>query len=166
MKNNQVSPYNDIRDTINQLAKEINDDLNSKRGSKYLEDVLLLYSFIENLLKWILFVKLIWDKSFKYLKGEEIRLLRQSCKSLSFFQSIIWAYSINILTQDLQESLMKIKDERNAIVHQLWLYTHRNNKLVLRKKLEKVAGISNELVELFNKLADKIGLEIVYDLIL
>jgi len=44
--------YNNITQTINDIAEEINSVLNSRNKEKYFEKIILLYSFIENGLKW------------------------------------------------------------------------------------------------------------------
>jgi len=51
-----------IADLIEKIADEVNSVLNKRRKEKYFDNIVLLYSFIENLLKWLIFVKVLWDK--------------------------------------------------------------------------------------------------------
>lgn len=46
--------YPDIFEAINDIADEINSILNDRRKDKYFDGVVLLFSFIENVLKSIL----------------------------------------------------------------------------------------------------------------
>ena len=59
--------YTDITQSINEIAEEINLVLNSRSKERYFEEIIMLYSFIENLLKWLVFVKILWQKSDKEL---------------------------------------------------------------------------------------------------
>jgi len=59
--------YTDITRSINEIAEEINLVLNSRSKERYFEEIIMLYSFIENLLKWLVFVKILWQKSDKEL---------------------------------------------------------------------------------------------------
>jgi hypothetical protein len=158
----QKSKYDDIRHIINAIADEINSDLNNKTKEKYFHDAILLYSFIENLIKWLLFVKLIWDKSKKPLKNEEVVNLKKWCKSSTFYNAVNAALHTSLIDLDLYKKIDKVRQERNDVIHQLWLYQHRNNRLVLRKKLEKLANVASELVGIFNKLSRKIGVDELY----
>jgi hypothetical protein len=45
--------YDDITEAINEIADYVNDVLAQKRGERYFESIVLLYSFIENLLRWL-----------------------------------------------------------------------------------------------------------------
>ena len=55
---------------------------------------------------------------------------------------------------------------RNNMVHQFWLYAHRGDNRVIRKKLEKVAQVASDLIELFNDLGEEVGVDEYYDLML
>jgi len=159
--------YDDITRPINAIAEEVNAVLNNRIKEKYFEEVVLLYSFIENLLKWLVFVKTTWDKcSNKTLTTEEIRRIRSFCKSLNFYSALNIAFSINLIDFGLYAKIDTIREERNNIVHQFWIYGHRGNFLTLRKRLEMLARATNQLVGIFNKLTEKVGVEEVYELFL
>ncbi len=55
--------------------------------------------------------------------------------------------------------------ERNNVVHQLWIYRHRHNPLVIRKKLEKLALVTNDLVGVSNRILERIGVNEILELL-
>lgn len=59
----------------------------------------------------------------------------------------------------LYRKLDGIRDERNDVIHRLWIYLHRQNRAVIRKKLEKLALVADELVGVCNKLVDEVGVD-------
>ena len=64
--------FKDITIPLNLLINEVNKCLNNKAKTRYFQNIALLYSFQENILKWLVFVKLIWDKSENELEKEEM----------------------------------------------------------------------------------------------
>lgn len=158
--------YTDITQSINGIAEEINLVLNSRNKERYFEEIILLYSFIENLLKWLVFVKILWQKSDKELTQKEANKLRSFCKKLNFYNALYMAFSISLIDFNLYKRIDMIREERNNVIHQFWMYSHRNNLLVLRKKLEKLAGVANQLVGIFNQLAQEVGIDEVYEIFL
>jgi hypothetical protein len=158
--------YNDITQAINKIADEVNSVLNNCCKLKYFEDIILLYSFIENLLKWLLFVKTLWEKAQEQLTQDELTRLRFSCKSLSFHKALNKALEIKLINSRLYKRVDSVRKERNNVIHQFWVYTHRANLVVLRKKLEKLARVANELVAIFNRLTKKVGVDEVYEIFL
>lgn len=162
---NTQRDYTDITETINNIADEIDSVLNDRKTEKYFDGIVLLYSFIENLLKWLVFVKLLWEAN-RVLTDEETKTLQQFCKRLTFYNAQHIAFSVSIIDWRLFKRIDAIRQERNDVLHQFWLYAHRSNNLVLRKKLEKVAGVASALVESFNNLTQEIGLDEVYEIIL
>ena len=163
MKSQKIE-YSDIRDVINQIADEINTDLGEKKKEKYFQDVILLYSFVENLLKWLVFTKILWDKSERGLDQDEIKAIGKYCQRLTFHSSSHMALSLNLIDFKLYKTIDDIRNQRNTVVHQFWIYSHRNNRLVLRKKLEKLAAVANQLVGVFNDLTNEMGVDFVYEL--
>jgi len=158
--------YNNITQTINDIAEEINSVLNSRNKEKYFEKIILLYSFIENVLKWLVFIEILWEKADKELPQEEVDKLRSFCVELSFYNALNIALSINLIDFKLYKRINAIRKERNNVIHQFWIYRQRNNLLVLRKKLEKLARVSNQLVGIFNQLTQEIGVEEIYEIFL
>ena len=70
---------------------------------------------------------------------------------------------MNLIDHNLLTDLDAIRRERNDVIHQFWIYAHRGNRLVLRKKLEKLARTANRLVGVFKKLTRKVGVDEVYE---
>jgi len=156
----------DITQPINEIAEEINSVLNSRKKEEYFEKIILRYSFIENLLKWLVFVKALWKKADKELPQEEVDKLRSFCKKLNFYNALNIALSIDLVDLNLYKRIDAIRQERNDMIHQFWIYSQRNNLLVLRKKLEKLAEVANQLVGIFNQLTKEVGVEEVYEIFL
>ena len=105
--------YADIIEAINDIGDEINDVLNNRHAEKYFDAMILLYSFIENVLKWLVFVKLLWDKSDKIHGRDETKSSRQFCKSLTFFNAQQLALSIAVIDWALFRRIEAIRQERN-----------------------------------------------------
>jgi hypothetical protein len=159
--------YSDIANLINDAVDEINATLNSKRADRYLEDIVLLYSFIENLLKWLAWVELLWiGADTRDWRPADWKPAREYAKWLSFYNAQQLTFSLNLIDRRLFTDLDTIRRERNDVIDQFWLYRHRGNRLVLRKKLEKLARTANRLVGVFNKLTRKVGVDEVYELFL
>ena len=158
--------YTDITQSINEIAEEINLVLNSRSKERYFEEIIMLYSFIENLLKWLVFVKILWQKSDKELTQKEANKLRSFYKKLNFYNALYMAFSIDLIDFSLYKRIDMIREERNNVIHQFWMYSQRNNLLVLRKKLEKLAGVANQLVGIFNQLTQEVGVDEVYEIFL
>lgn len=158
--------YEDITEVINEIADDINSILNDCEKERYFECIVLLYSFIENLLKWLVFIKLLWEKFDKTLRKEEIEIIRLLAKDLRFYDVLRISYSIKLIDFKLFKRLDEIRKERNNVVHQFWLYTHRKDRRVLRKKLEKLALTANSLIGVFNELTEEIGVDEVYEIFL
>jgi hypothetical protein len=124
--------------------------------------ILTLYSFIEKLLVLLVYFKIIWNKSHRVLDGDEVRHLKEFCNQQDFYALLRLALAVDLINSALFKKLESIRVERNSIVHQFWLYEHRNSRLILRKKLEKLAGVANLLVGLFNKLVEETGADKSY----
>jgi len=153
-----------IADVINKIAEEINETLEDRHKDKYFEDVVLIYSFMENVLKWLVFIKIMWDKSDRLLSLDEINSVRNFSKDLSFYNALRMAIVLDIIDMKLYKRIDDARKERNDVIHQFWLYAHRGNKLVLRKKLEKLARIAGNLVGHMNDLVEDIGLDETLDI--
>ena len=158
--------HTDITQVINEIGQEVSSVLNSRKKGKYFEEIILLYSFIENLLKWLVAMKMLWQKCDKELSEEEVGKLRSFCRDLHFYNAQGTAFCIGAIDLDLCKRIDSVRTERNDVVHQFWMYGDRNNPLVLRKKLEKLAGVANQLVGVFNQLTEEIGVDEVYQMFL
>jgi hypothetical protein len=147
-------------DEINSLAAEINMILNSKRKERYFEGIAIIHSFIEDLLKWLVFTQIVWNKSHEpdgVMEPGEVEQIRGYCNQLNFYALLNIGLTVDLLDFKLFDNLNSIRVERNSLVHQYWLYIHKGKRQIFRKKLEKLAGAANGLVQCFNRLAEEIG---------
>jgi len=148
-------------DEINTLSDEINSILNTKQRDRYFEGMAIVHSFIENVLKWLVFTQIIWNRSGgsdSEMKKREVKQIKDYCNRLNFDALLHVGLATGLLKYELFVELNKIKQERNTLVHQYWLYIHKGQRQIFRKKLEKLARIASELVGVFNNLTDEIGL--------
>lgn len=151
--------YKNIIDVVNKIGEEIDKDLEDKIKEKYFTDTLLLYSFVENVLKWLVFNKILWNKSTRVLESQEVNIIGNVSKNLNFNICLKIAFSLDLINFKLYKKIENIKNERNSIIHQLWVYEHRNNTRLMRKKLEVISNISRELAKILTKLINKIGVD-------
>lgn len=159
-------PKGDITDIISSIGEEINSVLNTSREEQYFYGIILLYSLIENLLKWLVYLKILWDKSRKKMSVEEAREIQSFCKGLTFYEVLRIGISTDVINFRLYKEIDNVRSERNDVVHQLWIYEQRKNFLVLRKKLEEFSRIANELIGIFNRLTGEITVDEVYEIFL
>jgi hypothetical protein len=158
-------------DMIDLIADEVNSILNKRQKERYFDSVMLLYSVIENLLKWIVYTDIVWEKySKKILRvtknaRREEKEIHRFCKRLSFHNALRIALARGWLDYRLYKKVEEIRVERNNVVHQLWIYHHRHNRLVIRKKLEKLALVTNDLVGVLNGMVKRIGVDEILDLL-
>lgn len=153
-------------DQINEVADEVNNILNKRQKERYFESVALLYSFIENVLKWLVFAQALWVRAKDKITAKDYKTIRDFAKNLTFYNTSNMAYTSGLIDHDLFMRISEARSERNRIIHKFWTYERRGNKAVMRKKLEKLARISNDLVGVFNKLVRNIGVDEIYDLTL
>lgn len=165
MKKNKIK-LNNLIATVNEMGEEVDLILEERKKEKYFNTVVLQYSLIEYLLKWSLFIWLLWEKSNKERNDYEINNLGNYCKNLNFFNALQVAYSIDMIDTKLYKRINNIRIERNDIIHEFWLYKYRNNNLIMRKKLEKITNITSELTEIITKIINKIGYDLVQEIIL
>lgn len=161
-----LKKHTHVTDAINEVAEEVYLVLDDCIKDRYFQEIVLLYSFIENLLKWLVFVKIMWDKSDRAINEKEWKRLQSHCKRLTFYNALSMALSIDLIDFGLYERIDAIREERNSLIHQFWIYSHRRNFRVLRKKLEKLARTANQLVGIFNRLTKEIGVDEVYEILL
>jgi hypothetical protein len=160
-----------MAEMVDLVADEINSILNERQKERYFDSVMLLYSFIENLLKWIVYTDIMWEKYSKRILRvtksvrKEQKEIHQFCKRLSFYYALRIALARGWIDYGLYKKLEAIRVERNNVVHQLWIYQHRNNRLIIRKKLEKLALATNDLVGVFNRMVKRIGVDEILDLL-
>jgi hypothetical protein len=153
MKKASKTKHN-LADEINGVAAQINDILNLKQKDRYFEGIAILHSFIEDLMKWLVFTQIVWNKTQKEIQIQpgEVEDIRAFCNQSTFFSLFNVGLSADLVDYKLYQRLNEIRKERNSLVHQYWLYVHKGKKHIIRKKLEKIARTANELVGKFNSI--------------
>jgi len=155
-----------IADVINKIGREVNLVLSERRRQRYFDNIVLLYSFIENLLKWLIFVEICWEKCrvVRLMNGKEVESIEKFCRDLSFYNSLQIVLLVDLVDFELYQKIDKIRRDRNDLVHQLWIYRHRKDFRQLRKRLEDLTSVADRLVHICNKLVEEIGMANVWDI--
>ncbi len=159
-----VKDTHNLIDEINDVAEEINGILNDKQKNRYFEGIAVLYSFIEDVLTWLVFIQILWNKLEKgvVMTADEVNEVKKYCNELYFYRLLNLGLTVDLLDYQLYKRIDDARIERNRIIHQYWLYTHKGKKQILRKKLEKLARIANSLVEKLNDLVEQTGIDESY----
>ena len=123
-----------------------------------------MYSTIENVLKWLVFVKVLWDKSDRLLRQSETESLKAFCNRQDFYSALNLGLATGLIKHALFQRIDGIRRERNDILHQCYLFTHRRNHRVLRAKLKKVVSVAEELFTVLNNLIAETGADDSYDI--
>jgi len=154
-----------MADAINAVADEVNSILNERRQKEYFECIILLHSLIENLLKWLVFVKTIWDKTERLaeIPDEEFNSIRKYCNDLRYYDAQQVSLLVDVVGLKLYKRADKVRKGRNDMIHQLSMYTHRDGSEDLRKTLEELSLVANELVGIANKLAEETGVDQIWE---
>lgn len=157
-----------ILDVLNQIADEVNSTLEQRYREKYFSCIVLLYSLIENLLKWLIFAKVTWDRSVSppLIEKAEVKMIERFARDLSFYSALRAAYAVRLIDFQLFERLDQVRQQRNDIIHQYWLYSDRENSLVLKRELETLAAATDRLTKVFKKLVKKIGADVIVNIFL
>jgi hypothetical protein len=153
-----------LTSAIHRVEEDIRTILSKHQSTRYFEGIVLMYSLIENVLKWLVYVKIIWDKSDRVLPEKEIEALKDFCNQQDFYSVQNLALVIGLINGNLFGEIDKIRKERNDILHQCYLFTHRRNHRVLRSKLERLVKVADELFEVFNNLIEETGADDTYDI--
>lgn|ERR1035437_2250732 len=167
-KNNKTEHIENIHEPLLQVSKEINDILTNSVEDKYLVGIVLSHSFIENLLKWLVFIKILWNKTEDQgeIEVDEYNTIKRICSGMTFYNAVNSALSINLIDKELHKLINEVRKDRNDIIHNFWLYKHRNSPTEIRTELEKVVNAAGSLAEIYNSLTDEIGVDEVYELML
>ncbi len=149
-----------VSEVINAVAARLNTILGNSVAEEYFFGVLLTYSLIENLLKWLAFVKLIWNYSDTgVIEDANIRNISTYFDRLSLYNVQHLGFALGIITLPLFERIDKIRTRRNHHVHELWLLSDMRDPAKLRAELEEVTRVANDLVAAFNALIKEVGVD-------
>jgi len=154
-----------IANTINEIGEEVEEVLESSKKEKYFEEIILLYSVIEYVLKWSLFCKIFWERlSEEDPNIKELQTLGDFCGRLSFYNALNMSLSVKLIDYKLYKRVDRVRSERNDVVHQVWLYGHRKKPGVIRKKLERLTRVAKELINVSASLTNEIGTEKIFSI--
>jgi len=148
----------DIVNTVNEIGKEVEEVLGTRNEGRYLETIMLLYSLIENLLKWLIFVETCRDKNWgeDELSEEDMDNLRHFCSQLRLYDALNVGLSIHLISAELYREMRKVQKERNDVTHKLWIYQHRKEPIKLREELEMLVGVAMKLVKVTGYIINEV----------
>lgn len=167
-----------IINTVNTIGNEVRKTLQLNNSALYFQETSLLYSLAENLLKYLVATKKCWDANCqlvdeldaKKAKGElvadedyyfDIEKIRNQVKKIRFVDAINDAHSLGLISTELKKTLDCFRQERNNLIHELYLFEERNNKELMKQRLTNAEAIVSELVPVFECLIFKeIGVDI------
>ncbi len=156
-----------IIDVINSLGKEVEDVIDNKKTTEYFKYTIILYSVTENFLKFLVATQECWDESGKQIeksdKGQTYDVdfgnIREKAKNYRFKNAIDKAKAQKLIPDELYAKIDKVREERNDFIHELWIFSERDNAEVMLKMLLNIRSIVIELTRIFEKLVyDEIGL--------
>ena len=152
-------PRFNIADVVNGILIDVGEVLAERKEERYFEEIVLIYSTIENVLKWLIFLKVMWGRHAPQFSEPAVESNRKFCRQLSFNDAERIALMLGIIDYDFYKRIDAARNERNDIIHQFWRDAHRGNSLHLRKKLEDLDSIFGDLILSMNVLLNEIGNE-------
>jgi len=148
---------------VNEIVGEVGLVMVRDDEAKYFEEIMLLYSLIEHLLKWAVFTKISDDRrGDKELTKKDLDDLRYFCTQMRFYDALNIALFVELIDLNLYKEINKVREERTDVTHQLWIYEHRRNPVELRKTLEMLAEVVGKLIEVSMSLSIEIGGKEIY----
>jgi hypothetical protein len=149
---------------VNRIDEDIRSILRKRQSTRYFEGIIVMYSLIENVLKWLVFVKITWNKVDRTLPTRELESLMQFCNQQDFYSVLNLALVTDLINHPLFNKINKVRIERNDAVHQCYLLEHRKNARILRAKLQRLVGIADSLFVVFNELVEETGMDPSYEI--
>jgi len=156
-----------IPEIITDIANELKRIVDENDQDKYLEAIVLNYSFIENILKYTIFLKITYnhacDQTRKGKESDENAgkfgdQMKTFCKKIPFFQAQNIALAHGVIDIPLSEKINKIRSDRNDTVHQFWLYSRRKKAMEMRTELDASIDVMIELAMISTDLIKEIGI--------
>ncbi|MFA4862043.1 hypothetical protein [Methanoregula sp.] len=158
-----------IPEIIKEMAEDLLQIWNEENESRYLEAILLNYSFIENILKYSLFLKITSDyardqattkkKNFDdETHGQFGDRMKSFCSNMTFYQAQNISLAKGLIELPLYEKIDKIRSGRNNIVHELWLYNQRNDAKKMKIELNSAIEVTIDLAETSLNLVKEINI--------
>lgn len=153
-----------LTNAVERVESDIRAILSKRQKTRYFEGIILMYSLIENILKWLVFLKILWGKSDHTLPVRETESLKQFCNQQDFYSALNLALVTGLVPYPLFRKIDRIRKERNDVIHQCYLFTHRRNDRVLRAKLEKLVSIADDIFVVLDNLVMETGADDSYDI--
>jgi hypothetical protein len=153
-----------LTSAVERVEEDVRAILRKRQSTRYFEGIVLVYSLLENVLKWLVFLKLVWDKCDRVLPKREFDFLKQFVNQQDFSSTLNLAFVSGLIRYSLFQRIDKIRKERNDLIHQCYLFTHKRNPRVLRAKLERLVRIADDLFMVFNNLIEETGADDSYDI--
>jgi hypothetical protein len=161
----------DLIKIVNDMGVDIDKIVINRKNDRYLEGIVLTYSFIENILKYSVFLNRSWDQNGIDVdcgisleqNREHYQKIQKECSRYTFYQSQEKAHELVLIDDKLYSEINDVREERNDMVHQFWLYAHRKNTKVLERKLKRLVRISKKLIKVFEKISRNIGIDAIFD---
>jgi hypothetical protein len=147
---------------VERVQKDVTSILARRQSSRYFEGIVLMYSLIENVVKWLVFLKIVWNKSDRVLSVPERESLKQFCNRQDFNGALNLALVTGLFTHRLFRQIDRIRGERNDLLHQFYLFTHRRNSRVLRAKLARLVRLAVKMFRVLNALVADTGVADTY----
>jgi len=151
-----------LTNAVTRVENDVKAILARRQSARYFEGIVLMYSLIENILRWLVFLKVVWDKSDRVIPSPELESLKQFCNQQDFHSALNTALAIGLLKHSLFRKVDRIRVERNDALHQFYLFIHRRNNRVLRAKLTRLLTVAEELFGVFNALVIETGADDSY----
>lgn len=152
-----------LTNAIRRAEEDVATILNEQDSDRYLEGIVLMNSLLENVLKWLVYVKILWERSDHFMRDREVDVMRQFCNQQDFYSMLNLALVTGLIDHKLFNRIDEIRRERNDMFHQYYLFTHRKNQRVLRSKLVKLVGVAEDLFVIFNALIQELGFDETLD---
>lgn len=170
----QVKPERkpNLLQIIKRIGENLKTVLDEEKESEYFENIVLNYGLIENLLKYDIFLKLTWDQTgfavdHSIPRDESFKMYKISndfCSKLTFYHAGEIALSIGLIDFSLYQKIVQIRKKRNNLLHQYWLFEHKDSPKKLKRTLQEDIEVSKELIRILLKLHRKIGSNAVFDI--
>jgi hypothetical protein len=152
-----------LTNAVKRAEADVEDILRRRQVARYFEGIILMYSLIENVLKWLVYLKVVWSKCDSTISASELETLKEFCNNQGLYSTLNLAFATGLISHTLFRGINRMRSERNDIVHQLYLFTHRRNHRVLRAKLEKLMVLADGVFAVFNRLVEDTGMDDSYD---
>jgi len=154
----------DMIDMIKKISSEVNSVLEKRIKERYFPNIILLYSFIEGMLKWLISVKAGWMKTDRALppsdelvSGEEFKSIEEISAKLTSYDCLQFAFLIDVVDLKLYRRLLGINTERNKLIHKFWIHSSRDDFRAFRRILEDLANVPNEFSDIISKLSKEMS---------